>query len=172
MDKLSKLAIKYGTDRYGKHHYTQVYHDLFKDKRREVKAVLELGVGEGAGLFMWRDYFPLAMIYGADNDPKRLFDSQRIKVYRCDQSNKQDLIDLIDQVSSSIDLFIDDGSHIPKDQLNTCLTVMPLLKKDTIYIIEDVSDPTIMGGLAEYDCKLVKVGRRYDDRLIICQKYQ
>src|SRR3990172_4410475 len=100
MDELSKLGIKYGTDKIGKHNYLPVYYDLFKDRRNEVKKVLEIGTAEGASLFMWRDFFPNATIYGAEIDPKRvkLMEGQeRINVFECDQSFEIELKELLEK---------------------------------------------------------------------------
>jgi len=174
MDELSKLAIKYGADKWGKHHYTPVYFDLFKDRRNEVKKVLEIGVAEGASLFMWRDFFVNAYILGAEIEDKRLFSDAigRINCYKCDQSSKEDLENLIKQTGSDIDLVVDDGSHKPGDQLFTCLTLMPLLDKYVVYVIEDIATVGVAVAIEEalkdkYYCQTIKVGKRYDDRLII-----
>jgi 8-demethyl-8-alpha-L-rhamnosyltetracenomycin-C 2'-O-methyltransferase len=170
IDNLNSLAIKYGADKWGKHHYTPYYATLFEN-RKKVRKVIEMGTGEGASLYMWRDFFPRAMIYGADIDPTRVTSVlSRMKIIGCDQSKEGDLIHLIHKTGNDIDLFVDDGSHLPQDQLFTCLTVMPMLRKDAIYVIEDVADPTIKDHILEYKCSLIRVGKRYDDQLIICRK--
>ena len=171
-DDLTKLAIKYGTDRHpgSKHSYTPYYYDLFQNKRDSVKKVLEIGAGPGRGLRMWRDFFPNAMIYGADNDQNWIFKETRIEVINCDQSSKKDLMKLTKITGTDFDIVIDDASHKPEDQVLTCLTLMPLLKKDVIYIIEDVADPTITEKLDRYDLEipsLIPKKTRYDDRLIV-----
>ena len=167
MDNLTKLAIKYGTDKWGKHHYTPVYHDLFKDKRESVKKVLEIGVGEGAGLRMWRDFFPNAMIYGAEIEPTRVFKEDRIEVIRCDQTSPDDLRDLLDVTGEDIDLVVDDGSHKPVDQVFTFSLIAPFLKTKFIYVIEDVADEGIEPAFYDYDSYTEICGKRYDDKLIV-----
>lgn len=169
IDQLTKLAIKHKTDKWGKHHYTPYYYDLFKDKQKTTKKIIEIGVGEGASLRMWQDFFPNANIYGAEIDLKRIFEDGSIKVFKCDQSSEKDLIALIKEVGSDIDFVIEDASHKPEDQIFTCLTLMPKLKRDVIYIIEDVADVTIIEKLSVYDCEMITVGERYDDRLIIAK---
>ena len=62
---LCKLALKYRSDKCpkrGKHTYTPYYYDLLKNKKRSTKKVLEIGIGKGASLKMWRDFFPNAKI--------------------------------------------------------------------------------------------------------------
>lgn len=171
MDTLTKLAIKHKTDKWGKHHYTPFYYNLFKDRRESVKKVLEIGVGEGASLRMWRDFFPNAMIYGADNDKSRIFIDPPIQVFRCDQSKTADLRRLIEKTGRDIDLVVDDGSHEPEDQLGTYLEVIQKLDKPSIYVIEDVADPQIVKDFCDdLDFQVIKCGKRYDDRLIIVKK--
>jgi len=180
--ELCKLAYKYKTDKCPQlcHFYTEFYYGLLKDKRKSIKKVLELGTGclktmprytgyvTGASLHMWRDFFPNAQIYGADILPETVFKKDRIETFLCNETLKGDLIDLINKTGSDIDLFIDDGSHRPKHQIFVCLTLMPLLKKDVIYIIEDVRDPNIIDYLKDYDCHVVRKSRMREstDRLV------
>jgi hypothetical protein len=102
----------------------------------------------------------------------RLINSGRITSILGDQRRKEHLLSLIDGTGPNIDLVIDDGSHRPRDQVFTCLTLMPLLKKDAIYIIEDVADAGILERLSLYDCEVITVGKRYDDRLVIVKNRQ
>ena len=80
---------------------------------------------------------------------------------------------MINRIGSDIDLFIDDGSHVPEHQVSTCLTAMPLLDKDVTYIIEDVRAlERVLPHLEkhkEYDCEVItyRNARFDDDRLII-----
>ena len=144
MDDLTKLAIKYGTDKWIHHNYTPAYYEMFKDKRESVKKVLEIGVLEGQSLMMWRDFFPNAHIYGIDVNEEciRIFeDDDRVTVFKYDQTSPKDLIELIDKVGSDIDIVIDDGSHTPAHQIYACLTLMTLIDKGVIYVVEDVKGP-------------------------------
>jgi hypothetical protein len=159
--ELCILGYKYGTDKCPqiKHHYTPFYYELLKGRRNSIKKVLELGIGHykgmqdnpiiydrglniyyqrGASLKMWRDFFPNAQIYGADIRPEAIFTDKRIKTYLCDETKKEDLEKLIKNIGNDIDLVVDDASHHVYDQIFTCQTLMPLLKKDVLYVIEDV----------------------------------
>ena len=175
MDKLSKLGLKYGTDKIGKHNYLPYYHKLFKDKRESVKKVVEIGAGEGLGLRMFRDYFPNAMIYGGEIEKERCFKEDRIEVYECDQSKKKDLENLLKKTGTDLDIVIDDGSHEPFDQMSTCINILTMLTTDFIYFIEDVADDKLIERLGK-EIKIgkkrfyvdeIKLGERYDDRVII-----
>lgn len=176
MDQLTQLAIKYGTDKWGKHHYTPVYHEMFKDRRNEIYRLLEIGPAEGAGVKMFRDYFPEAYIFGLEVDSdrvKNLDGEERIKIIQGDQSNIKDLIrmDIARVMFSSLDIVIDDGSHNPLDQIFTFQAIFPYLKKGATYIIEDVADDDVINILShKYYLEVKSLSSRYDDRLIICRK--
>jgi len=184
MTDLCRLAYRYGSDKCPimLHHYTPVYYNLFKDKRKTVKKVLEIGVGgpqdmshcanytRGASLYMWRDFFPKAQIYALDIVPELIFKDERIVTFLGDQTKTTDLKKLIKKIGKDIDLVIDDGSHKAEDQIFTCLTLMPLLNKEVIYAIEDIVDlNSIMQKLSKYDCQYERFRPKggFSDRLVI-----
>ena len=49
--------------------YLDVYEKYF-DSRRDSKAILEIGVRNGASLQLWKKYFPSAFIIGVDVVPR------------------------------------------------------------------------------------------------------
>jgi len=180
MTELCDLGFRYKTDKCPqiKHHFTEFYHEIFKDKREIIKKVVEIGIGNmapyfvtGASLYMWKDYFPNAMIYGADIERDLLFVDNRIRSFYCDQTKYDDLFSLVSKVGDDVDLFIDDGLHTPESQIFTCLTVMPLLK-DPIYVIEDVGHREILDSLTDYNCRVLKLNRRKynDDCMVVVRK--
>jgi len=170
MNELEKLGLKYGTDKGTKHNYLKVYYEMFKDRRDEIKKVFEIGSAEGAGLLMFRDFFPNATIYGLEIDQERVDKLQglgRIQVFQGNQGLIEDICWLT-AILEDVDIVIDDGSHSPLDQIFTCYGIMPFLKKGAIYIIEDVADINIIGILStKFDVEVKKLSSRYDDRLII-----
>ena len=183
MTKLCELAYKYGSDKCPQilHNYTPYYYKLLKGRRKTIKKVLEMGVGyseimdhcpnyqDGSSLRMWADFFPNAMVYGADIHKGCLFQTDRIKTFYCDETLESDLKNLIKQTGSDIDLFIDDGSHEYREQMFMCLTLMPMLKKDVIYIIEDVSDTNPKRNCFEqFDYQSIEFDvRQPSDRIVV-----
>ena len=190
---LCKIAQKYGTDkspwvsetRWG-HSYTPEYYKRFNPIREKVKKVLEIGIGTGhsmprkvrhlpqyktgASLFMWREFFPNAQIFGIDILPECMVEGEdRIKTFIVDQANKNQLEDLIKEIGDDIDIVIDDGSHQSVHQVFTCSILKRLLPKDVIYVIEDVKETAISrvinndGFDVEYNMFKPKHG--FDDRL-------
>lgn len=182
MNYLDDLMLKYKADKTPliKHHYTDTYFELFNNRRQVIKKVLEIGTAEGASLYAWRDFFPNATIFGGEIEQERvdmMKNKDRIRVFKCDQSNEQNLKDLIYYTNSDLDLVIDDGSHVPLHQLFTCFTVFPLLNLGATYIIEDVDEASasnlfvlISKQFPKNHIEMITVGERHDDRLIICQK--
>lgn len=184
---LCKICYKYGSDKCPqiKHVYTPFYYKMFSKQIKQVKKVVELGIGtpstmahvshyrHGASLRMWRDFFPNATVYGADIDPRSMFIEERIRTVLIDETQERDLEFLIETTGKNIDLFIDDGSHKTEHQIFTAQTLLPLLSKETIYIIEDVANPrSIANALSEYNCVWPHLeGRRYKKgRLMVIRK--
>lgn len=192
LTELCKIAYKYGTDKCPqiKHSYTPFYYHLLNKRRKSIKKVLELGIGyyknmqhievvydpglkryyqRGASLYMWRDFFPNAQIYGADIRPQTLFEDERIKTYLCDERKKEDLVKLIKNTGSDIDLVVDDASHHVDDQIFLAKTLLSLLQKETIYIIEDVThSKVIRKALGDgYDYELPEIPRKWKESMIL-----
>lgn len=152
MTDLCKLATAYGTDKAG--WYSPVYDLLLNGRRDEVKTVLEIGIGTkeamqhvpgyepGASLRMWADYFPNALVFGADVVPSDL-----PNVFQLDQGNIAQLRHA-GEIHGPFDLIVDDGSHNPHHQIIGAQTLVPFLRRGGLYIIEDVNNfDEIMRGL-------------------------
>jgi len=186
---LCKLGLKYRTDKCPqlRHSYTPVYYELLKDKRDSVKKVLEIGIGTiwsmkhveeytvGASHMMWRDFFPNAMIYGIDIDPKVIFQEERIKTFLMDSTKPRGIRKLIRKTGSDLDLVIDDGPHGTRTQLKLAQTLLPLLTGDFIYIIEDSRNPDALKENIEFlfpdkyevEVKKLPAQGMKDDNLVI-----
>jgi len=151
---LCALAEKYGTDKRPEplgHGYTHYYHSLFAGREESIRKVVEIGIDTGASLRMWRDYFPLAMIYGLDCDEKKLIYEERIDSYPCDQASSGSLFDASARIGNKIDFMIDDGSHESHHQIESAKTFVPLLSPGGIYVIEDVLEPRGITPHLPYD---------------------
>jgi hypothetical protein len=159
MTYLCQLARKHGTDKGGHHlqrgdtchNYTPAYHAMFKDRREGVKSVLEIGIGGGHSLRMWKDYFPSATIYGIDSNAECLAQAEdRIQCFTADQYNEAELNRALEQIKSALfDLIVDDGSHEPAHQIFTAQMLLPYLANDGIYVIEDIEpdcQPQLIGN--------------------------
>lgn len=155
---LCELALRYHTDKCHFHNYTPYYHQLLSGKT--VTRVLEIGLGwaglmhaeypNAGSLFMWRDYFPDAEIFGLDIRPDTLVNEGRIHSFEVDQSNEESLRSAASAVGGDFDLIVDDGSHVPEHQIMTAGVFLPRLAPDGIYVIEDVHNAYFPIGSGEH----------------------
>ena len=172
MNELSKLALKYDTDkgvsgaRWGNtyHGFTEYYHDYLNHLRRERFVLLEIGVGGydvlsdgGQSLGMWAEYFPNAEIHGIDLYPKNI--KGRFTIHQGSQDNPLFLSDLIGKIGRPL-VIVDDGSHIDSHLITSFDTLFPLLRQDGLYIVEDLhvsystkeGEQTMLGNLCNLSC--------------------
>jgi hypothetical protein len=165
--ELCKLALKYGADKCPTigHMYTPFYYEYFKDRRDKVKKVLEVGIGNrrqikyipggviGASIRMWRDFFPNAMIYGADVAKESFFTDDRIQTFYCDENKEEDIRKLVSNIGTDIDLVIDDACHHIASQIFLAKTLLPLLDKGVTYVVEDCRRTRqVRNTFPEYEC--------------------
>jgi len=139
MTELCKLANKYHTDKYCKHHYTQVYDTYFNSLRYAKMKVLEIGVADCASINMWLDYFPNSYIFGMDLIiPDDLSKNSKFVFIRGNQYNPRDLDNII-KSGKKFDIIIDDGSHVSEHQQYSLSYLWKYLKPGGFYVIEDLN---------------------------------
>ena len=80
-------------------------------------------------------------IFGADVDPKTMFSEKGIKTFLCNQSVPYSFSFL--KNLPELDVIIDDGLHSFSANFNTLLTCIHKLKKNGLYIIEDLKQETV-----------------------------
>ncbi|MFJ8856817.1 hypothetical protein ACIRD8_00105 [Streptomyces sp. NPDC102451] len=142
-DDLCKLAKHFRTDKWGTHRYAQHYQRHLQHLKDDSINLLEIGVGGysragqgGASLRMWKHFFPNARIYGMDIQDKSFVDEDRITTFIGDQSDPGSLVGVAAKVGT-LDVIIDDGSHLSPHILTTFETLFPLLRDGGIYAVED-----------------------------------
>ncbi len=153
---LTNLANKYGSDKgsevfYGAspHMYTDIYHQYLSKFRKDSFNLLEIGLDsktyhtgqseDAPSLYMWRDYFPKATIYGIDiNEYSILDNEERIKFYRANQSSRRELDAFKDSTKEKFRIIIDDASHASSHQQIGLVKLLPMVEKGGYYIIEDL----------------------------------
>ena len=156
---LKDISRKYNTDKESEHEYLETYEKHFSNitNREDVKKVVEIGIHYGDSLLMWSEYFPNAQIIGADIndyeaagykislDGKTLIDRSdvllnhpRIKTYILDQTNEKSIKDFKFNINKDVDILIDDGGHSMEMHQKTLKYLLECVKKDGLYIIEDL----------------------------------
>ena len=121
-------------------HYFDIYHRHFsRFVGREVH-IAEVGVFSGGSMDMWKTYFgPRCHVYGIDIEPAcKSYEGERVKVFIGDQADRGFWKIFREQVPL-LDILIDDGGHLPEQQIVTLEEVLPHLRAGGIYLCEDVS---------------------------------
>lgn len=141
---LDGLATAFGTDKNNDHFYTQHYQHHFQAFRNKKINLLEIGIGGyddphggGQSLRMWKAFFPHANIYGLDVYDKSFHNEHRIKTFTGSQVDEALLSQIINEMGS-IDIIIDDGSHLVEHVIKTFSLLFPVLSDNGIYAIEDL----------------------------------
>lgn len=204
--EINSLCDKYHTDKggfdpqdktysWGSHNYAYFYDDLFSQNRPYVRNLFEFGLGTnnvqytdnmgangspGASLRLWKDYFPLANIYGADIDTGVLFNEERINTHYVDQLNPSSFIDLWGKFNDTqFDIIIDGGLHTFEAGICTFENSFEKLKQGGIYIIEDVRNSSPIEFLnyfkdrRDFNFQIVQLNRTSGERpdcLVVIRK--
>jgi len=140
---LAKLAVRYGSDKWGSHWYAPHYQTHFARFRWKRITLLEIGIGGdsdvkagGGSLRAWKSFFPRAKVVGVDLYDKSAHRQRRIRTYQGDQADATFLKNVVAQEGPP-DIIVDDGSHINEHVIRSFKTLFPLLKDGGIYAIED-----------------------------------
>lgn len=130
---------KYLTDKVeGKHNYLKIYEPYFEPLRNNELNILEIGVGEGESLRLWRDYFANSQITSIDIVPdKKKYEIERGSVLIGSQSDPSFLVNSVVN-GKKFDIIIDDGSHKSDDIIQSFLYLSEHMASGGIYIIEDL----------------------------------
>jgi hypothetical protein len=127
-------------------HYLKIYEECLEPIRervlREGRGVrlVEVGVAEGGSLEIWHKYFgPESRIVGVDISPQvsGLLDPD-IKVVSGSQTDTTVLESCISLLGGSVDVVIDDGSHLGSDQIATFEYFWSRMEYGAIYLVEDL----------------------------------
>lgn len=143
---LKELFDKHKCDKgTEKHHYYKEYEQYFESVREESINFLEIGTFKAASTRAFHEYFPNANIYTIDifvrTNPEDLDILREDRVYWL----KADSMDasLGTKIRNEwgdvkFDFIIDDGAHWPEANRLTFENLIPFLKDDGTYFIEDV----------------------------------
>lgn len=101
----------------------------------DARAVLELGVLEGASLDLWADTWPDARVVGIDNAAVLPL-SSRWTAYSGDQADAA-LLGRISAEHGPWDLVVDDAAHIGELSAASFLALWPHVAPGGCYVVED-----------------------------------
>ena len=118
--------------------YFDIYENLFKKFLKKKITIVEVGIGDGGSLFMWRDFFgKKAKIIGIELNPEaKKLEKKGFKIFIGDQSHSSFWKSLYKQIGK-IDILIDDGGHTNLQQITTLMESINHIKPGGIIVIED-----------------------------------
>lgn len=136
---LEQISLNYRSDKGSVYHgYLDIYEKYFSKYRNKLNNLLEIGLWEGESLRMWREYFTVGNLVGAD-----ILDLSHVKlpnttIHICDQSDRIQLQNLIDKSFNKFDIIIDDGGHWQHQQQVTLAYMFKYLASGGVFVIEDL----------------------------------
>lgn len=136
-------------------HYFESYERHFARFRGHEVHVLEIGIYSGGSLEMWQNYFgPGCKIYGVDIEPRcKAYETESVRVFLGDQADRIFWKRFRKEVPA-LDIVIDDGGHIPSQQIVSLEELLPHLRPGGVYVCEDVDQA--FNEFAAYVCGLAQ----------------
>lgn len=146
MKTLDEIALRHGTDKASRHplitghNYAGFYDSLFAPFRQEPIKLLEVGVGGGESIRTWLEYFPRAMVFGVDVNPRSWSGpEERYTFVEGNQGNPSFWTDFHEKYGGAWDIIIDDGSHVSIDIITTWNSMWTHVNYGGLYAIEDLN---------------------------------
>lgn len=148
-------------------HYFEIYEKHFNKFRNEKISLLEIGVGQGGSLQMWKEYFGENIsIVGLDiGSHCKNYEESQINVEIGSQYDSIVLDDLIYKYKN-FDIIIDDGSHISEHIIFSFNHLFKHLNEGGIYLVEDVHTSYVEsfgGGLGRKGSFVEFVKDKFDE---------
>lgn len=138
---LDIVGVLEGTDKsssnYAAWDYLSKYQTLFAHLRDERFNLIEIGVGGGNSLKVWKSFFPHASIVGVDILPDRTRHAEeRVKIEIGSQDDPEFLARIC--AANPPTIIIDDGSHLAHHIIYTFERMFPSLLPGGFYVVEDL----------------------------------
>jgi 23S rRNA U2552 (ribose-2'-O)-methylase RlmE/FtsJ len=132
-------ARKEGRGIWKWNHYFEIYDRHFNRFRGRDVHILEIGIYSGGSLEMWRSYFgPRCRIYGVDIEPAcKKYEGDSVRVFIGDQADR-DFWKRFREEVPVLDIVVDDGGHVPEQQIVTLEELLPHLRPGGVFVCEDV----------------------------------
>jgi hypothetical protein len=130
-------------------HYFEIYERYVAPFKGTACTYLEIGVAKGGSLDIFQEYLgDKARLVGLDVNPECLKEArERVEILIGDQGDPAFLAEAV-VPKGPFDIIVDDGGHIPDQQLVSFFTLFPQLKDGGVYIVEDMHSTFWLGGQA------------------------
>ena len=118
--------------------YLEIYDELFKKYINKKITLVEVGIGDGGSLFMWKKFLgKKARIIGIELNPDaKKLEKKGFKIFIGDQSDPKFWKKFYRDVGK-IDILIDDGGHTNLQQITTFMESVNNINNNGIIVIED-----------------------------------
>ena len=124
------------------HQYHKFYENYFSDRKRDQLDILEIGTFKGNATAAFYFYFKNANITSVDIFPDLIrYNSKRIKNFYLDNSQEHQIEESIMAKNLTFDFIIEDAGHYYKDQIISLFILFKSLKKNGIFVIEELDFP-------------------------------
>mgnify|MGYP001490550182 CR=1 FL=1 len=126
-----KFSIKWSN-------YFEIYENILKKFINKKITLVEIGVGNGGSLFMWKKFLgKKAKIIGIELNPEaKKLEKHGFNIFIGDQSDPEFWKNFYKK-TGKIDILIDDGGHTNLQQITSVMESIPYIKNNGVMIIED-----------------------------------
>lgn len=129
-----EIGLKHGTDKAATHLYMGNYEKYLSELIDKEFVLLEIGVGNGSSISMWRELFPKAKIYGIDINE----DCAGEGIFIGSQIDTDFLDKVLAEIGTPL-VCIDDASHHAPKTIQTFEYLFPKIAKGGYFFVEDTS---------------------------------
>ncbi|RPG96857.1 MAG: hypothetical protein CBD99_002080 [Candidatus Pelagibacter sp. TMED239] len=124
------------------HSYHKFYEKYFKPIKDQKLDILEIGSFKGNATASFYFYFKKSQIISCDIYPDFfLYNSNRIKHFKIDNSSERELNINILEKNINFDIIIEDAGHYFKDQIISLFMLFRSLKPGGIFVVEELDFP-------------------------------
>ncbi len=118
--------------------YFDIYENLFQKFLKKKIKIVEVGVGDGGSLFMWKNFFgKKAKVIGIELNPEaKKLEKKGFKIFIGDQSNPDFWKNFYKKVGN-IDILVDDGGHTNLQQVTTLIESINHINPGGMIVTED-----------------------------------
>lgn len=134
MNTLHEIGLKHSTDKATTHLYMGNYEKYLSSLRDKEFVLLEIGVGNGSSISMWKEAFPKAKVYGIDIN----VDCAGEGIFIGSQTDTEFLDKVLLEIGTP-NVLIEDGSHYAPYTIETFKYLFPKISNGGFYFIEDTA---------------------------------
>lgn len=134
---LDRIGVRHHADKSSiGHDYLKFYSTILPPREAGIN-LLEIGVGGGASIKMWLDWFTNGHIYGIDHNLHWALANDRLTLLKGDVMDSS-FMESVARDHAPFDVIVDDGGHHSAQWQSALKLLWPALKPGGVFIIEDL----------------------------------